>query len=169
MPPCALPPSEPAFRRAAARWAVLLPLLGTLVVSCASRTRRQTAARPADSSSALSARLESRVGVVRAVGVEQRFVLIETPSALDASLLSEGQMLHCRPPDALARTATADIRVSRERHDSLVVANVVAGEPAVGAVVFSTPEAKPASLPVPDSISALSTAPLPGLSTPRNP
>ncbi len=117
----------------------------------------------------MQAPVETRVGVVRAIGSEQRFVLIETPSALATSTLSEGQLLHCRPPDALTHAATTDLRVSRERHQALVVANVVAGEPTVGAVVYTTLRSVPAASPAPGSISSVATAPLPGLAPPRQP
>ena len=90
--------------------------------------------------------VETRLGTVRAIGAEQRFVLIEASSALVASAVSEGQLLHCRPPFTLTRTSTADLRVSRERHESLIVANVVAGNPALGDLVYATP---PGAAPVP--------------------
>lgn len=104
--------------------------------------------------------------MVRALGAGESFVLIETPSALAASALTEGEVLHCRPADAVSRVATADLRVSRERHQALVVANVIAGDPTLGAVVYASP---PAPTPPPDSISSLTNSPLPGLSGPPKP
>ncbi len=112
---------------------------------------------------------ETRVGVVRAIGADQRFVLIETPSALATSSLSDGQLLHCRPPGSTGLAATADLRVSHERHQSLVAANVVAGDPAIGAIVYASSGATPAPTPALEPISSVSTAPLPGLFPPRKP
>lgn len=144
--------------------ACALALLCSLAAACASRSSKKTVSLPPTPLS-----VETRVGVVRALGAGESFVLIETPSALAASALVEGQVLHCRPADAASRVATADIRVSRERHQSLVVANVMAGTPAMGAVVYSTPDPPPASTPVPDSVSSLSAAALPGLFGPAKP
>ena len=121
----------------------------------------QPASRPI-----LPVAVETRLGTVRAMGAEQRFVLIETSSALVASAMSEGQLLHCRPPSALTRASTADLRVSRERHESLIVANVVAGNPTLGDLVYSMPAGAASS---PGPISAVPSAPLPGLFGPRNP
>ena len=141
---------------------IILP--GVLLSACSHSPGRTAAPLPA------SAPVETRVGVVRAVGPNQHFVLIETPSALVSSALSEGQLLHCRPPDVANRIATADVRVSRERHESLFVANVVAGEPIVGAIVYLSPTgATSTPSPSPDSISSVPTAPLPGLFGPRKP
>lgn len=138
----------------------VLALLSVSLTACLHPTRRP----------AVPLVVETRIGAVRAIGAEQRFVLIETPSALAASALSEGQLLHCRPPSAVARTATADLRVSRERHESLLVANVVAGEPAMGDIVYVTPPGAATSpTPAPGSISALPLTPLPGLFGPRHP
>ncbi len=135
-----------------------------LAVACASHpNKRRVAPQP------ISPPVETRVGVVRALGAGESFVLIETSSALAASALTEGQVLHCRPADAVSRVATADLRVSRERHLSLVVANVLAGEPTIGAVVYSKPDAASAPSPAPGPISSLSTTPLPGLFEPPKP
>ncbi len=145
-------------------------MICALLFSCASHSVKPTAVPPGTpAADAGAVPTEIRVGVVRAVGADQRFVLIETPSALATSSLSEGQLLHCRPPGASGLAATADLRVSRERHQSLVAANVLAGDPAVGAVVYATSGEIPTPAPAPGSISSVSTAPLPGLFPPRNP
>lgn len=152
----------------------VLVVLGTLVIlcvlatSCVHHVAKSTAATPsATPTVTVALPVEIRIGVVRAVGARERFVLIETPSASAGSSLTEGQLLHSRPPGAEKTAFTADLRVAPERHQSLIVANVVAGEPEVGAVVYAEPV--PAASPAPGSISSVSTAPFPGLFPTRKP
>lgn len=156
-------------------WWRLVPLLCALALpcvssSCAPRSPKRPATPPASPVTVPAAvTTETRIGVVRAIGADQRFVLIETSSALASSSLSEGQLLHCRPPGSASLTATAELRVSRERRQSLIVANVLSGEPAAGDIVLATFGAAPTPTPSPDSISTVSTAPLPSLFPRRTP
>lgn len=145
---------------------VALPLIGALALPGAFLA---ACSHPARRFAAPAVR-ETQVGTVRAIGAEQRFVLVEAPSALVASAVPEGQLLYCRPLSAVIRTATADLRVSRERHASLIVANVVAGEPALGDIVYSKPAAPSVfPTPAPGPISAVPAAPLSSLSGPGRP
>ena len=94
---------------------------------------------------------ETRVGEVRVIGGARRFVLIEISSRPDLPLLAPGLELRSRMPAgsvAYGGEETATLRVSPERRQPFIVADVVSGEPHVDDPVFLVPTASaPSFLP----------------------
>lgn len=78
---------------------------------------------------------ETRVGSVRMIGRDGKFVLVET---LNGGILTlpDGQALHCRSGAEPGANRTADLRLSRERRLQFASADVVSGQPHVGDAVF---------------------------------
>ena len=108
--------------------------------SAAARTKQEPAPRTIEASPVSS---EQRLGIIRAVGAHGSFVLIETPSASVTAALSTGSFLHCHPAGTVTGSSTADLRVSPERRQPFVVADVVAGTPTVGDVAYLARESAP--------------------------
>lgn len=87
---------------------------------------------------------ETRVGEVRVIGGGRRFVLIEISSRPDLPLLAPGLELRSRVPTgsiAFGGEETATLRVSPERRQPFIVADVISGEPHVDDPVFFSPDA----------------------------
>ena len=91
---------------------------------------------------------EQRLGVIKVIGARAGFVLIETPSASAAAAAPAGHLLHCHPPGVTSGTSTADLRVSAERRQPFVIADVVAGMPSVGDVAYLARDNDPALVPI---------------------
>ena len=99
----------------------------------ATRTKSEAAPRTIETSPSSP---EQRLGVIRAVGAHGSFVLIETPSASVTASLPTGSLLHCHPAGTVTGSSTADLRVSPERRQPFVTADVVAGTPTVGDIAY---------------------------------
>ncbi len=140
-----------------------------LLAGCAYSLRRpgntaanKTGAAGADAAAQVSAGntpSAERLGIVHVIGTGQRFVLVQTPSMLPVSALTDGQALVCRGGGSV----TATLRVSHERRPPFVVADVAAGEPRIGDEVFI--DTVPGRTKVPDAQGPLPTTP-PGASPP---
>ena len=105
---------------------------------------------------------EQRLGTVRVIGAHGNFVLIETPSASVTAMIPTGHLLHCRPPGIIVGSSSADLRVSPERRQPFLVADVLSGSPAVSDVAYLAREAAPPVVPLRPAIpysSVISAAP----------
>ena len=96
----------------------------------------------APASSIPAATREVRVGEIRVIGAGRRFVLVEVTQRPDLPFLSPGLELRSRSPAsaAIGGEQTGDLRVSPERRQPFIVADVIAGEPHVGDPVFYSSE-----------------------------
>jgi hypothetical protein len=105
---------------------------------------------------------EVRVGEIRVIGSGRRFVLIEISPRSDMPVLSPGVELRTRSParDANGGVQTGTLRVSPERRQPFLVADVIAGEPRVEDPVFYSSE-NPLHLLPPEIMTPLLTPRLP--------
>ncbi len=85
---------------------------------------------------------EIRVGEVRVVGAGRRFVLIEVSPRPDMPLLSPGLQLRTRTPVSVTvgGEQTGTLRVSPERRQPFLIADVVDGDPHANDLVYYSPE-----------------------------
>ena len=85
---------------------------------------------------------EIRVGEVRVIGSGRRFVLIEVSPRPDMPLLAPGVELRTRAPAGVAvgGEQTGTLRVSPERRQPFIVADVVDGEPHANDLVYYSSE-----------------------------
>lgn len=90
---------------------------------------------------------EIRLGVIKVIGSQGSFVLIETPSAAVTAAIPAGHLLHCRTPGAMSSASTADLRVSPERRQPFLIADVVSGQPTVGDIAYLAADAPQAPSP----------------------
>ncbi len=98
-----------------------------------------------------AARGEVRVGEVRAIGAEGKFVLVEVTQRAGTSMLTPGLMLRTRTPEAGTTAGgrqTGSVRISPERRDPFVAADVINGEPHAGDLVFYSPTGQPPPAPI---------------------
>lgn len=114
---------------------------------------------------------EQRLGTVRVVGAHGSFVLIETPSASLTAAVPVGYLLHCRPVGVSSGMSSADLRVSPERRQPFVVADVISGTPSIGDVAYlakegAAPVTPPVSMPSIPFSSVLPAAAPPPTPTP---
>lgn len=178
------PPRSPAGRqRGRSAWMLALPTF--LLVSCLHRHPGPApAAPPTPNTAALKPRAaslpsatlhvtrEHRIGVVRVIGARTRFVLIEAPLA-GARSLPDGQLMRSTNSTMTDSPTTAILRVTHERRQPFVVADVVAGDPHIGDVIFlASPTASEPNTPLvlPTSTSGVLPIALPGAApSARNP
>ncbi len=90
---------------------------------------------------------EQRLGTIRVIGAHGNFVLIETPSAAATAAVPSGYLLHCHPPGTETGSSSADLRVSPERRQPFLVADVLSGVPTLGDVVYLAKEVATPSPP----------------------
>ena len=82
----------------------------------------------------------SRVGTVRAIGPDSRFVLLEAAGPGSAPGVATGQELRCLHTDAAGASGPfALVRVSPERRPPFIVADVLSGQPQAGDDVYAVP------------------------------
>ena len=106
------------------------------------------------------------MGEIRVIGAGRRFVLIEIFPRPDMPVLSPGVELCTRSParDASSGEQTGTLRVSPERRQPFLVADVIAGEPRVEDPVFYSSENPLLLLPPEIMTPLLSPRPSPALS-----
>ena len=109
------------------------PVTATAVKKVSSPTQQSPTARTIKE---VRTTPEQMVGIVRMIGAHGSFVLIETPSASISSAVPVGHLLHCHPAGTTTGSSTADLRVSPERRQPFVIADVLAGAPSVGDVAY---------------------------------
>lgn len=106
---------------------------------------------------------ETRVGEVRVIGAARRFVLIEVLPRPDLPTLSPGLELRTRAPARAASGGeqTGTLRVSPERRQPFIVADVIDGEPHLEDRVYYSAENQPRLLPAILTMPAYLSTPAP--------